>query len=393
MSQRDILYIHPSNELYGADRSLLRLALGLDRHKYRPHVIVANDMEYEGLLTDRLADSNIQHTFMKLGVLRRRYRSPQGLGLFSYRTLQSARQIAAYCRANEIGLIHTNSTAVFSGGLAAQRSQIPHIWHVREIITQPAWLNKLIAGTLYKYADKIVAVSGPVRDHLLDAKPDLQEKTVVIHNGIDPQRFNAVSEPEISRLRAQWGATATTLVVGMIGRISAWKGQEFLLEAARQVTTTEKNVRFVFVGGNIPGEEWRAEELQAKADALDLSENVCIDDFRLDIPAVLAAFDIFVLPSIRPDPFPTVVLEAMASGKPVVATAHGGAVEQILDRETGYLVSPTSPGEMVDALQTLISNPKQRERMGSAGQLRLMNNFTTDRYVRNIEQLYEQVLD
>lgn len=393
MNKQPILYVHPSNELYGADRSLLRLVRGLDKEKYSPLVVVANDLEYEGLLTEKLAASNIQFMESKLGVLRRRYQNPKGLALFSNRTLQSARQLAAYCRANQAALIHTNSTAVFSGGLAARWARVPHIWHVREIITEPVWLNKFIAAVLHNYSDKIIAVSGPVRDNLVAAKPGLEEKIVVLHNGIDPKRFADVSEDKINRLRLQWGVSDMTTVVGMVGRISAWKGQEFLLEAAQTVIQTDNNVRFVFVGGNVPGEEWRAEELQKKAEEMGISDNVYIDSFRLDIPAVLAAFDIVALPSTKPDPFPTVVLEAMASGKPVVATSHGGPVEQVLDGETGFLVSPTSPREMVNALLELIHNPRRIEDMGNAGQKRLINNYTTDRYVRNIEQLYDQILD
>lgn len=391
MNRRPILYIHPSNELYGSDRSLLRLVRDLDKEKFTPHIIVANDLEYEGLLTNKFEASDITYSEFKLGVLRRKYHTPQGLGLFSYRTLQSARQIAAYCRANQITLIHSNSAAVFSGGLAARWLNIPHIWHVREIITEPAWLNKIIANTLYNYADAIVAVSGPARDRLMAAKPEIRERIVVINDGIKPQPFVTVSEPRIRQLRMQWGASDTTTIIGMIGRLNSWKGQNFLLEAAASVLKNGNNSRLVFVGGNVPGEEWRTEELQNQVDQLDLTDLVCIDGFRFDIPEVMAAFDVFVLPSTRPDPYPNVVLEAMASGKPVIATAHGGPTEQLLDGETGYLVSPTSTKQMADALITLIADPQLRKHMGQAGQMRLINNFTTDRYVRNIEELYDQL--
>jgi glycosyltransferase involved in cell wall biosynthesis len=391
MNQRQILYIHPSNELYGADRVLLRLVRNLDKKKYTPHVVVANDLKYEGLLTDRLATNEIQYTEASLGVLRRKYQSPQGLGLFAYRTLHSARRLGAYCDNNHIDFIHSNSTAVFTGGQLARWTKLPHLWHVHEIITQPSWLNKIIAGTLYRYADQVVAVSGPVRDHLLEAKPELENKIVVIHNRIDPRRFLAIDQQEIDRMRASWRAANDTIVIGTVGRINDWKGQEFLLESARQVIEFADDVRFVFVGGTVPGEEWRVNDLQRKVDALGLTEHVSIESFRLDIPVVLAAFDIFVLPSIRPDPFPTVVLEAMASGKPVIASAHGGAIEQVVDKKTGYLVSPAATQEMTDAIISLIIDPGRRQEMGLAGHLRLMNKFTLDQFIQNIEALYEQL--
>ena len=393
MSRHPILYIHPSNELYGSDRALLGLVQGLDKKKYAPYIMVANDLPYERLLTDQLENIDIPYLEFKLGVLRRKYQNPRGLGLFSYHTLLSARQIAAFCRANHVRLIHSNSTAVFSGGLAAKWLGIPHIWHVREIITQPVWLSHIIAHILHRYADLIVAVSGPTRDHLLAVNSEIQDKIIVINDGIDPGPFVNISRQQVKPLRGQWGASDTTTVVGMVGRYSSWKGQDYLLDAAAAILNGRNSTQFVFVGGHVPGEEWRVDKLQKKVKELGLSKHIFINGFRFDVPEIMAAFDVFVLPSTRPDPFPNVVLEAMASGKPVIATAHGGPAEQLLNGETGYLVSPTKPEQLVDALEVLIADPELRRRMGEAGQKRLINNFTTDRYMQQIEALYTQILN
>ena len=392
MANNNVLLVHPSNELYGADRSLLRLARSLDKDQYAPFVIVANDLPYEGLLTQELTRSGIPSAEVNLGVLRRQYRNPTGIMKFGYRTLASARSIADYCQEKRIDVIHTNSTAVIAPGIAARRTGLPHFWHVREIITQPAWLNKLISGSLNRYADTVIAVSGPVKENLLKAQPALESKCVVVHNGIDPQDFLSVPPAERDRLRQSWGASADTVVVGMVGRISAWKGQEFFLEAASHVAEAGQDVRFVLVGGTVLGEEGRKQALEQQAEDLGLANHVVIDDFRLDVPAVMAAFDVFVLPSTRPDPFPTVVLEAMAAGKPVLATAHGGALEQVNVPETGLLVSPTDVSELVAAMRQLVQNPEQRLAMGQAGRARLLAHFTTDRYVRDIQELYARAL-
>jgi glycosyltransferase involved in cell wall biosynthesis len=392
MNPENILFVHPSNELYGIDRVLLRQVRMLDRNTFCPHVAVANDLPYEGLLTNELARNEIPFRELKLGVLRRRYANIGGLGLYAYRTLASAIQLAAYSRRHNVRLVHTNSVSVSAGGIAARLAAIPHVWHVHEIITHPGWLNRMITINLRLFADTIVAVSSAVRDHLLEGDPKLGNKCIVIHNGIDPGRFLAVEQSSTQALRQSWGLRSNTIVIGMVGRISAWKGQEFLLQAVNRVFHQETNLSVRLVGGIVPGEAWREEALQQMIIDLGLQEVAAIDDFRQDIPVVLSAFDIFVLPSTLPDPFPTVVLEAMASGKPVVATAHGGALEQVTDGETGFLVSPADPNEMAQALIRLIGNRDRRLSMGAAGHARFLSHFTTNHYIRAVEDLYRNIL-
>lgn len=392
MNKHKILYVHPSNELYGADRYLLRLVRALDKQMFAPVVVVANDIEYEGLLTDELDKSSVAWQEMRLGVLRRRYQNAGGMALFGYRTAVSALQIAAYCRRHQVSLLHSNSSAVFAGGLAARLARIPHIWHIHEIITQPQWLNKLIARNLDVLADQVVAVSTPVKDNLLLGYPQLDAKIRVIHNGIDHKKFSHVQPVAVQQLRQQWQATPNTVVIGMIGRISAWKGQPFFLQAAARMVNLQPNIRFVLVGGCVPGETWRLDALRQQVDELGLAPFVHIDDFRLDIPTVLAAFDIFALPSIRPDPFPTVVLEAMAAAKPVVATAHGGATEQLDPGQTGFLVSPTDPAEMASAFQVLVDDVEKRQAMGQNGRFRLLEHFTTQKHTQKIVALYNETI-
>lgn len=390
---RKILYIHPSNELYGADRSLLRLVTTLDPTQFQPVVAVANDIAYEeGLLTAELAKVRIPSQKLKLGVLRRRYFTPLGMVQFSYQTLQTAVSLATFCRRQQISLIHSNSSAVISGGLAAKLARIPHVWHIREIIEQPPLLNRFIATNLALFATKVIAVSTPTKDNLLESRPSLQNKIHVIHNGIDIEKFSHVSPTARQTIRTSWDIPSDKLVIGMVGRISSWKGQTFLLNAMQIVIQTNPNAHLVFVGGNVPGEEWRLQELQQKIVDMNLAQQVHLQPFSLGIPQILAGFDIFALPSTKPDPFPTVILEAMAAGKPIVATAHGGPIEQIEHGVSGLLVSPTNPQEMANALQHLLTDTHARQNMGQAAQKRAQQYFTTERYAANIVQLYQQII-
>ncbi len=389
---KTVLYVHPSNELYGADRSLLRLVQNLDRTEFSPVVAIANDVPYEeGLLTAQLAALDVPYVELKLGVLRRRYLSVVGLLVFAYQTVTAAWWLARYCRHHNIALVHTNSLAVLSGGLAAWLTRTPHVWHVREIITA-GWLNWFLALALRLFATRVVAVSGPVQRHLVAAQPRLARKTMVIHNGIDVARFMDAATAVTQAIRDEWQIPADALVVGMVGRISAWKGQEFLLQAAYPLLRQRDDVILVFVGGDVPGETAHQDTLTRLIQTYGVADKVRLVGFRADIPPVLAALDVFVLPSTRPDPFPTVVLEAMAAGKPVIATAHGGSVEQVQPGETGLLVSPVDATEMTQALEQLLNPASPRRNMGLAGRQRALAHFVTSRYVADVVRVYRELL-
>jgi len=226
----------------------------------------------------------------------------------------------------------------------------------------------------------------------LAAQPALADKTLVVHDGLDPAPFMQVAPAVVAEQRRAWGLGPQDVLIGMVGRISSWKGQDLLVRAAAPLLTQHAHVHLALVGGNVPGEEWREEELRRTVRELGIAERVHLEGFRTDIPLVMASLDIFCLPSTRPDPFPGVVLEAMAAGLPVVATAHGGPLEQVVEGETGLLVSPTDAAEMGAALERLVQNLELRSALGQAGRARLLRYYTTDQYVNNVEKVYRDLL-
>jgi len=355
-------------------------------------VVVPNDLPYEGLLTSELDAIGVPHHAVRLGVLRRRYQSLPGMALFGWRTLASALSLARFCRRERVALVHSNSTAVIAGALAARLARIPHVWHVREIITSPRALNRVIAALLYRLSDRVLTVSGPVRDHLLAAQPALAARTVVVHDGLDPAPYLEVTPDAVADQRRAWGVPVDGLVIGMVGRVSSWKGQDLLLRAAAPVLAGYPHVHLVLVGGNVPGEEWREQALHTTIADLGLQQRVHLEGFRSDVPLAMRSMDVFCLPSTRPDPFPGVVLEAMAAGLPVVATAHGGPLEQVLDGQTGFLVSPDTPEPMSAALERLVRDADLRRALGVAGRARMLALYTTERYVQAVDEVYRQLL-
>lgn len=387
-----ILYVHPSNELYGSDRSLLRLVLGMRHKNYEPHVFLPDDLPYEGLLAQTLADHQIPYCLLPLGVLRRQYFTPLGMLKTTRDLFVAGRGLADYCRKNNIKLIHSNSTAVFAGAIAARLAHTPHIWHVREIITQPRWFNKFIAAWLAWGADQLIAVSNPTRESLVQTWPSLAAKTIVLHNGLDPAPFLQDYTATTQALRQELGLPANGLLIGCIGRISAWKGQAFLLQAAIPLLKAMPNCHLLFVGGSVPSQEWRVAELEETITQHQLNTQVHLYPFQKEVAPLLAALDIFVSPSTLPDPFPGVIVEAMLAGKPVVATNHGGAIEQLDYGRVGLLANPNDPTTMTQALHQLLTSPSLRQQYAQASQQYALANFTVNQHLARIDQIYQQHL-
>jgi glycosyltransferase involved in cell wall biosynthesis len=178
----------------------------------------------------------------------------------------------------------------------------------------------------------------------------------------------------------------------MAGRVTRWKGQSVFAEAAKLILQGHTNVKFAAVGGVFDNESFYMERFKEQIRALGIESSFIINDFRTDMPSVFSAFDIFVLPSTLPEPFGLVVLEAMASGKPVVATAPGGPSETVVSGETGYLIKPSDPQDIVAAVGKLLADPAKCASMGEAGRKRACEVFTLARYVKEFEDLYEKVL-
>jgi glycosyltransferase involved in cell wall biosynthesis len=390
MNPVTILYPHSSDELYGSDMVLLELVRRLDRAVFRPYVLLPTDIRYEGKLSGALAGAGVAHEALAMPVLRRRYFSLRGAPRFAGHLLRGTRGVMTVARAQQAALIHSNTSAVWGGALAASRLHLPHIWHVHELVTDPKLVRRLMTWMVDRYSTHVAAISEAVAAHLLADAPGLAGRISVIYDAVDADRFS----PEISgeSLRRAWGAGPQDVLVGVVGRISAWKGQDFFLRAFADAARRLPNLKGVIVGDVAPGEDWRKGALQALSEELGVADRIIWAGYLDDAPQVMAALDILALPSIRPEPFGMVVIEAMASGKPVAATAHGGPLESVLDGETGLLVSPRDPGEMAAALVRLAENPGLRAAFGASGRRRAVDVFGFQQHVRAFQDLYQRLL-
>ncbi len=375
-----ILMLHSSSDMYGASKIFLITLLQLKDAGHAVYVVLSE----EGALAEAIRKEGVEVHIIRLGILRRKYFNPSGLFNRLQVIRNAHRELVTLVKEKQITHLYSNTTAVLVGAWVARDLRIFHTWHIHEIIAQPRWLAWILGKMVGKYANRVIVVSQAVKEFWNQIIP--HKDLTVIYNGIDYSSYmNAAAS-----LRKELAVPEERLLVGMIGRISHWKGQGYFLDMAKKITEIHPDVAFVIAGDAFPGSEQLVTEMQRKIIALGLEKQVYTLGFRTDVPEILASLDIFVLPSILPDPLPTVILEAMASGKPVVATAHGGACEMVVDHETGYLIPWDDASQAVEIIQPLIKQENLRKEMGRKGRERVLEHFSLEAFRRNIGESFAE---
>ena len=379
-----ILYLHAGAEMYGADKVLLELIKGLDRQEFEAHVILPND----GVLVEALRQVGAKVSVLDYPILRRKYFNPKGIADYIRSYNFYAKQIALYAREHSIDMVHNNTAAVLEGIYLKRKLKLPLIWHVHEIIVKPKAISDFINMLMGRYADKIVTVSQAVANHIKQSPFIKDSQVEVIYNGVD----NAVYYPmDASSIREKFDIAQDALVIGMIGRVNAIKGQNDFIEAVEPLLEKNEQAVAFLAGGVFPGEEWRLEELDKRIASSSVVSQIHRIDYYDKTSELYNMFDIFVLPSIKPDSLPTVVLEAMACSKPVVGYNNGGIAEMVVDDKSGCLVKPNSPQELSNAISLLLDSSEKREKFGRVGYQRQKELFSLESYIKNFSEFYDNL--
>ena len=388
---RHILVVHNNNDLYGGDKILLELLKRLDRSRFVPFVVLPSDTRHINRFSPELDKLGIEYRFVPLGILRRRYFKLWRLPRFAFEVLAGVWALLKIIKERKIALVHTNTNTILASAIAARITRLPNIWSIHELVLEPNSVRKALHFLIPRLATRVVTVSRAVRDHMLQDAPQFADRFEFILGGIDLEPFLSGAGRE--SVRREWRVSDNELLVGMAGRIARWKGQSVFAETAKLILAKHANVKFAAVGGVFDTDIFFMERFKEQVRDLGIEDRFIIQDFRADMPSVFSAFDVFVLPSTLPEPFGLVVIEAMASGKPVVATAPGGPSETVVDGVTGYLVQPSDPQEAAQAVEKLLIDPARRAQMGAAGRKRACETFALARYVKDFEDLYARVLE
>jgi glycosyltransferase involved in cell wall biosynthesis len=358
--------------LGGGQVTVLTLARGLDREKFE--VFVAS--EEGGPLVDELEKIGIRHVPVRLGKLS---------------GLSAAGALAAVLQENAVDILHTHGgVAGLYGRLAARKARTPavvhtvhgiHYLHYRNPAAKRAFI--VLERRLSRITDAVVFVSAADMESAARLRLALPPKARLIRNGvapIPPERLR-----ESAAVRAELGAVGRPLVVA-VSRLHRQKGVTYLLRAVPLVRNEIPDVRVVVAGGGP-----LADRLGAEVKALRVGDNAALLGERTDALDILAAADLFVLPSLW-EGLPYVLVEAAALEKPIVATDIDGVREVIRSGATGVLVPPRDPAALAAAILFLLKDRAFTSRLGEAARNEIPSQFSVERMISETESLYLEVL-
>jgi glycosyltransferase involved in cell wall biosynthesis len=281
--------------------------------------------------------------------------------------------------AHRATLVHTHSSIdSWTAGLAA-RSLGLHVVRSRHVSIRVPRRRTLV----YRLAHRILTSAERVKTILVEAGVD-PAKVVAVPPGVDTTQFHG--DVSGKSVRAELGLSGPT--AGLVANIRGSKGHDVFVEAARRVLAAIPSARFLIVGDGVG-----FNDVRARVDALGLQRSVLMTGFRRDIPEVMAALDLLVLPSIRSEATSQVILQALAVGTPVVATTIGGSPEVIRHGETGVLVAPNDPAALAAAIVTTFRDPHWARAMARAGQAFVRARLSIDAQMATTTAVYRELLE
>jgi glycosyltransferase involved in cell wall biosynthesis len=268
------------------------------------------------------------------------------------------------------------------GRLAGARRGIPTIVHEHANLTDTPWFQKVADRLLAPATDIALAVSSSTADFVSTARLIPRSKVKIVYLGVPLDEFSRVRTPgEVAAARQELGIRSHELAVGTITRLHESKGNSYLVDAAAQVLRDRPAARFFLVGeGPLLG------DLEAQAASLGLGDRFVFAGFRRDVAATLSAFDLSVFPSLW-EGTPITAFEALAMGKPIVATDADGLLDILTGDRDAVIVPKRNAPALADKIVWLIDRPAERARLSAAAR-QTGRQYDIDLFVRKMERLY-----
>jgi len=312
---------------------------------------------------------------------------PARLGPYLAAFPVAVRRVAAVLKAEGADLVHTNSLFCLYGPWAARLAGLPNVLHAREIagVGLPA---RIPFDASVRLSTRVIALSEAIATGLATRR-----RVDVIADCVDTDEFRPGRRGE--RIRRELGVPEGAPLVGFAARLDPWKGAEVFVRAAAEIAKSRPDAHFAVFGGEIEGHIQHAARVGDLAAELHLEDRIHFAGwtYRPDaMPEAMAAIDLLLHTSIRPEPFGLVLLEAMASGLPVVA-ADAGGVPEVVERDvTGRLTPPGDHQAAARAVLEILGDDGLARAFGTAGRQRAIDLFQPDRQARLVEDVWREAL-
>ena len=359
-----VMFVTTEMSSGGYEQQLINLIGGMDRARFAPMVCC---LKRPGPLGAQLRSDGVP---VFAGLTHNRYDA---------RVLYRLVRLMRRERVDVAFTVGTGGDRMFWGRLAARLAGVRTIisaLHSMGVPDHVEWVNKLLHGLNHAF----VAVAGVQKQYLIEREGTPRQRTHVIYNGVDPERW-AHAEPNLDAAQT-WGIPEQAPVAGIVACLRPEKNHELFLRAGARVLEQLKQARLLVVGDGP-----RREDLVHLADQLGITGRVHFVGNRTDVPHMVALMDVVVLSSIC-EAFPMAILEAMAAGKPVVATDVGAVSEAVRDGQTGFLVSSGDVDAMAARITALLDDPALARRLGQQGRRLVAEQFSLRRMVERHQRLF-----
>ncbi len=367
-----VFFLLDSFMVGGTETQAVELARRLDPKRYQ---VTIGCLRREGPLLDWLKGTPVEIMEVDLGG-----------GIDSPSGLLRIVKLARFLRKRRIEILHAHDLwSNIVGMAAAILARTPVTITSQRDLSHHAWYGsyrRKVLRFLQSHSSVVLTNAKAIRDGLIEQDRFPPDKVCLVYNGVDLERFHAAADRE----RIFPGSEGNKMIVLVGNMITDVKGHGILISAAQDVVRANPKTQFVLLG-----EGSKRADFEQQVKDLGLQANFLFLGRRSDVPAILACCDIAVLPSLA-EGLPNAVLEYLAAGLPVVATAVGGNLEIIREGTTGLLVPPQDSRALAAALIRLLSDNDLAVRIAGAGRDYVKQNFSFERLVEDMERLYAKLL-
>jgi len=357
----------------GAERLMVPILKYLSRAHFEPYVCALQSKDGNPMADDLRA----------LGV------PVESLNIKHLRDLDAIPRLTGYLKRIGADLVHTQlEVSNILGNISAKLLGLPsvctiHVMPSLDVKAKTKLHQKVEWFALRHFCDRVISVSEEARQYHIDISGSSSEQVITIYNGIDLSAFLDMSHAhERDAVRAEFEIPSDANVLVTVAVLRPPKGIQFMIRALPGILASQPNSYYLVVG-NGPHRDNLVEE----ANQAGVSERVLFAGVRRDVPRLLAASDVFVLPTLT-EALPTVLAEAMAARLPIVASRVGGIPEMVGGSQSGIMVAPEDLNGLASACIQLLDHPEKRLAMGAAGWKTVNQKFSIERQVHQLKELY-----